>query len=486
MPPVIPDPLLERLSELVHAQLGWHYPRERWRDLVRAAEAVAPELGFEDGASCARGLVAGPLTRRHIDALVSHLTVGETYFLRESRSFEILGHDILARIVESRRDSGRSLRLWSAGCCTGEEAYSLAILLRELLPDIAEWNVTLLATDVNPRFLHKASKGVYGEWSFRGTPQWVRNKYFSKDAKGLWAIDPEVQRMVRFAALNLAEDGYPSATTDTCMMDLILCRNVLMYFAPGAAAGVVRRFHGALADGGWLLLSSSEISHVECPQFQSVDFGGAVFMRKCPEPARPARNPDLDVAPLRAAAAEAQDAKAAAPETADCAAGGAYAEAVSLYERGLYAEVIAKLESCLTAPPAGGAVTALLARACANLGQLERAHDWCTRALAADKLEPGMHYLQASILLEQGELERAASALHRTLYLDPDFVLAHFTLGNLMLRSGKFSESNRCFENAQNLLMHYGQDEVLPESSQITAGRLAAIIGAIQRTETAA
>ena len=97
-----------------------------------------------------------------------------------------------------------------------------------------------------------------------------------------------------------------------------------------------------------------------------------------------------------------------------------------------------------------------------------------------------MHYLLASILLEQGDLERAASALQRSLYLDPDFVLAHFALGNLMLRSGKPSESNRCFENARTLLARYGQDEVLPESSEITAGRLAAILGAIHRTETAA
>ena len=400
MAPAIPDPLLERLSDLVHAQLGWHYPRERWRDLGRATEAVALELGFEDGASCARGLVAGPMTRRQIDALVSRLTVGETYFLRESRSFEVLGHDILARIVESRRDAGRSLRLWSAGCCTGEEAYSLAILLRELLPDISGWNVTLLATDVNPRFLHKASQGVYGEWSFRGTPQWVRNKYFTKTAKGLWAIDPEVHRMVRFAPLNLAEEGYPSPTTDTCVMDLILCRNVLMYFAPGAAAAVVRRFHGALADGGWLLLSASEISHVECPQFQSVDFGGAVFMRKNPAPARPAPAPFLAVPRALEAAADAVGTVEGAPVAAERAAGGEYAEALSYYERGRYAEAAAKLEPIFTGTFAGGSETgaigsappalalALLARAYANLGHLERAHDWCTRALAADKLEP--------------------------------------------------------------------------------------------------
>src|SRR5690606_22191296 len=109
-------------------------------------------------------------------------------------------------LVRARSRGHKRLRIWSAACCTGEEAYSLAIGLREVLPDIGDWQIEILGTDINRRFLQKGTTGVYGEWSFRGVPADIRRRYFRPTDDGSWTVAPEIKRMVRFARLNLVQD----------------------------------------------------------------------------------------------------------------------------------------------------------------------------------------------------------------------------------------------------------------------------------------
>jgi chemotaxis protein methyltransferase CheR len=130
----------------------------------------------------------------------------------------------------------------------------------------------------------------------------------------------------------------------------------------------------------------------------------------------------------------------------------------------------------LSARPADAQALALLARAYANQGQLSEAQQWCERALAANKLDPGLHYLRATILLERGDVAAAKVALTRSLYLDQDFVLAHFALGNLARQQKECKEAQKYFGNVHLLLRHYQPDDVLPESEGMTAGRLAQIM----------
>jgi chemotaxis protein methyltransferase CheR len=118
------DQLNMSLSDLLAAQTGLHFPAERWRDLARGIAAAAPAFGMPDAESCARWLLSAPLTRHQIEVLANHLTVGETYFFREKMSFEALEQHILPQLIRMRA-SERRLRIWSAGCCTGEEPYSV-------------------------------------------------------------------------------------------------------------------------------------------------------------------------------------------------------------------------------------------------------------------------------------------------------------------------------------------------------------------------
>jgi chemotaxis protein methyltransferase CheR len=190
--------------------------------------------------------------------------------------------------MRARGEHARRLRVWSAGCATGEEPYSIAISINKVVPAVQDWHVTLLATDINPRFQQTALEGLYREWSFRDTPPWIKAQYFSRQPGGRLAILPAIQRMVTFAYLNLVDDVYPSLLTNTTAMDVIFCRNVLMYLAPEQAKKVVHRLHHALADGGWLIVSPSETSQALFASFQTVNLPGAILYRKptsCKSPA---------------------------------------------------------------------------------------------------------------------------------------------------------------------------------------------------------
>ncbi len=277
----VPDFLRAQLSEMIAERMGLHFPPERWADLERGLAGAAKEFDLADVAACVEWLLSAALTKAQLEVLASYLTVGETYFFREKKTFDVFAESILPELIHARRAGERRLRIWSAACCTGEEPYSLAILLSQVIPDLADWHVTILATDINERFLKKAAAGVYGEWSFRESPAWFKDRYFRRTADGHYAILPEIKKRVTFAHLNLAEDVFPSLETDTNAMDLIFCRNVLMYFTlPQARKVVEKSAPRAGADEGWLVVSPCESSQVLFSHFAAVNFPGVILYRK--------------------------------------------------------------------------------------------------------------------------------------------------------------------------------------------------------------
>ena len=493
----VPGALLAQFNDFVSVHMGIHFPPERWPDLERGVQTAAREFGFRDEQSCLHWLMSAPLTKLQIEVLAASLTVGETYFFREKRCFEVLEQRILPDLVRERREHGKRLRLWSAACCTGEEAYSLAILLRRVIPDLQAWNVAILATDINPHFLHKAALGVFGEWSFRDAPTWLKDLYFTRPVANRYEILPEIRRMVTFSHLNLVQDVYPSLLTDTNAMDVILCRNVLMYFAPQYAQRAITNLCHCLVGHGWLILSACEAPDIP-PAYTRLDMDGVIVYRKKDSA------PPLDSAEQPPAGeplavhfptyvepppppTQATIASVAVPR-ADAGAGllsEATAEAIALYAQGDYRGAADRLQQLALHSP-DPPVIALLARCLANQGQLADALGWCDRLIAAEKLNPSAHYLRATILQEQGAQEEAIRALQRALFLDANFVVAHFALGNLARAHGKPGEAARHFRNALRLLRTKQPDDILPESDGIVAGRLAEIITALMEEVPAA
>jgi chemotaxis protein methyltransferase CheR len=191
--------------------------------------------------------------------LIHAVTIGETYFFSNSPQLEALRMEVFPALINERRKAGiLQLRIWSAGCATGEEPYSIAIMLRELLPDIEAWNISLLATDINVNFLQEARAGLYRNKSFRNeTPEVVRERWFISGEND-FQIKPIIQKMVSFRHLNLITDDYPSYDSSTMHMDVILCRNVTIYFSSDTTRQVASRFYRALNHNGWLVVGHSE------------------------------------------------------------------------------------------------------------------------------------------------------------------------------------------------------------------------------------
>src|SRR5688572_4470373 len=287
-----------RLSDLVAERTGLHFPPERYPDLERGLAEAAAASGFATSGEYASWLLSTELAAPELRSLASHLTIGETYFFRERPAFDALASQILPQIIARRRAGERRLRLWSAACSTGEEAYSLAILAHQLLPDIEDWQVSVLGTDINPRFLARAQAGIYGEWSFRDTAPELRERYFERLDDKRYEIKPALRRLVTFAELNLAADSFPWLATDTNAMDVILCRNVLIYFTPEHTRALVEKLRRALLDDAWLIVSPAEYSQAVFAEFTATNFPGTVLYRKRTPRAAPAAAP---VAPRFAA-----------------------------------------------------------------------------------------------------------------------------------------------------------------------------------------
>lgn len=463
-----------RVGKFVADRLGLHFAPERSADLQRHLTDAATELGFDNVGSCIDWLLSSGLTRPQLEVLASHLTVGETYFFRDPRMFDVLRSVLLPRIIDTKQERGRRLRVWSAGCASGEEAYSLAILLRQVLPDVDSWPVTVLATDINAKLLRKASAAVYGDWSFRGGAPALKSGYFSRVSKREHVVRPEIQRMVTFEPLNLAEDVYPSLATNTNAMDLILCRNVLMYFTRAQARSVVRKLHDALIDGGYLIVSPTEMSQDLFKEFVTVtESGVCVYQKKRREP--PPQQDAVRWIEPDASFASASDMLPVGPAAATATPEPSLSRSPAwLYEHGEYLEAIELLTQ--QAAHSGPGRFSLLVRSLANLGRLHEAREWCDRWIATHKLDAAAYYLRGVVLIECGVVGDARRSLQQAVYLDPEFALAHFALATLARRAGRTTDARRHFANARQILSRLQADDLLPESDGLTAGRLAETI----------
>ena len=503
----IANPLMQQLNDMVATRMGLYFPLERQVDLERGVVSAAKEFGYNDTASCIQWLLSSTLTQNQIEVLASHLTIGETYFFRDSATFQALEEHILPELIRRRRGKNQQLRIWSAACATGEEPYSVAILLQKLIGNMDGWNISILATDINPQAIKKARLGIYNNWSFRECPLPVKDKYFSRHKNGQFEISFDIRRMVTFCYHNLAIDPYPSLASNTNAMDIILCRNVLMYFNRDIADLALSNFSKCLVEGGWLMVSPCDIPQGSNPGLQYVSHSGTILYRKdghltseietgfpgetpfsLPieyslftfEPLPSLQKDALEInrpheSPEPLAVQNEKSKPAKAPQSQ-------YQQALALFTHGAYAQA-EKVISSVPTDKVDARMMILLARICANQGRLEAALHHCQKSIEVDKSNPHSRYLLANIMQELGRVQEAIVALNQTLYLDPNFVLAYFTMGNIALRQGDVRKSQKHFENALHLLSTRNQDDAMLGDGDISAGRLAEIIRSTIRVE---
>lgn len=466
----------ERFRDLILERSGLYFPEERRQTLSRGLTEALRASSRNSLSEYYDLLRQSPGASHEWDTLVSALTIGETYFFRNKSHFDALAQHILPEIITCQGLLNRRIRIWSAGCATGEEPYSVAILLRELIPNLHSWNILILATDINREALRKAREGVYGTWSFRGVEKRIQERYFHPNGHGQYALNNEIKNMVTFDYLNLVEDCYPSLITNTSGMDLILCRNVTIYFSPEATQKVITRFYHSLTEGGWFIPGSSEPNMVFYRDFQQKNFPGAVVYQKPRVETRAPRMPEFELQmpvvkatePLLKGAEEGKERPSPAPDP--------YQTALELVRAGRLDDALLKLYEKLDQDPDFMPTYHMLGKIYANKGDLEEAQNWCARAIKKDKLHPQPYYI-LSLIYQQDDLsDMALQALKTAIYLDREFILAHYHLAQLYRQRGKKRQAYKSLQNVQRLLEGRPPDEPIPEGDGLLAGRLLELV----------
>jgi len=323
------------------------------------------------------------------DALVDELTIGETYFFRETAHFDVVRRLVIPWLRESARD--RMIRVWSAGCSSGEEPYSLAILFEQ--EELAD-RLHLVATDISHRALAAARIGRYRSWALRGLDATSIARYFRRES-GSFVLDERIRRRVELRHQNLALPGYPSTSSDLYEMDLIFCRNVLLYFDAENVAKVARRLRDSLAPGGWLLTASTDPLLEDCEGHATeLGEGYVCYRRRRPSSLRPSAPVRIDGTPPRVELPRSSSRLRVAEHSDSSAAAPHHRHAMVLADAGAEDLAVLELQRAIRLDPSFVAshlvLGALLAKLGDRVGALAAfgiAHDLCG-ALPPDSIVP--------------------------------------------------------------------------------------------------
>ena len=404
------------------------------------------------------------------ESLLDEVTVGETYFFRNPEHFELLRARVLPALLRARGAS-HTLQVWSAGCATGEEAYSLAMVLDgEGLLERAR----VIGSDIAPGALEKARNAYYREWSLRGLDPQIQARWLQSE-HGQTRVCERIRRSVRFLQLNLAEASYPSPQSGLGSLDLIFCRNVLIYFDPATIAAVERRLFAALAPGGWLIAGPSDPMLGKHAGFEVVITDHGLCYRRPGVPEL-----DLELAqdasgPLHAydepdpAAFDWQERASAVDDGAAHADGDTYRE-----PRADDHEPPAAVPADTLAPARERESAATHVRAVWSARGAHEGLIACDHALVRDAMSAELHYLRAVLLIDLGRDDDALQAARRTLYLESGLAIAQFTLGSILERAGRAHAARRPYANAYEATIALPANAPLPLAEGVRAGALAA------------
>lgn len=440
--PVIGDPFYPRLKTYILAYTGLAYYSDRDEDFAAVIDRRLAELEMDTCAAYLQ-LLESQTGQSELNVLIAQLTVGETYFFRHQEQFDAL-RDLVLPDILSRKQSSRQLRIWSAGCATGAEPYSIAILLKrhfEAQLQWGGWQVSIIGTDINQEYLRQARKGLYAEWALRSTPEDLRLACFSRSGN-LWEIASEYKEVVSFQYHNLVKDPFPAA--QECEgFDLIVCRNVTIYFDQEVTRAIVAQFYQSLDRGGWLVVGHTEPSAETFRAFKTVNADGVTLYCKSERALAPSAAPGIT------------------PEAAEPSLAVAPVKALPPANNGHEKKRSPLSEEDLSEM-----------RRLANHGDWESAARHCRSLLSRNSLNPVVHFYHALVLDHMGLLAEAERSYRQAIYLDRNFVLAHYHLGLTLQRENNVPQAARCFENVLTLLTRVQEEHILAEGDDISPASL--------------
>jgi chemotaxis protein methyltransferase CheR len=457
---------MERFRDLIGRQIGLRFDNTKLGFLSEVLQRRLRELG-RDGDSYLWGLDYEP-PPGELEALARELTVGETYFFRNNEQFRALAEIALPDRMRVERWP-RMLRLLSAGCSSGEEAYSLAMVVRESVSD-PSWDVSVRAVDLNPAALGKATRGRYSRWALRETEDETRRRWFREDGRD-YVLDERVRAMVAFEQANLAADSPDLWRPAT--YDVIFCRNVLMYFEPEQMRAVVARIARSLAPGGYLFLGHAETLRGVSDSFQLCN-SHATFYHQLKDATVPLDERVVRLAPRATAsrvlplvndtawfdqirlaservaallpmAPAADEADIAASEPVDTG------HALDLVRQERFGEALDHVRTRRTASPSDIDALLLEAVLLMHTGQFGAADEAAYRLLQAGRNEGGAHYILALNREHAGDHAGAIEHHRAAAAFDPAFAMPRLHLGLLLRRAGEQEAARREFAQAAGL-----------------------------------
>ena len=489
---------IEQFRALVTCHLGLQHEDGKLdylADVMRQRMQSVGRPRFESYAAYLGHLRALPNGAAEWRVLAEQLTVSETFFFRNTDNFLALAELVLPERIRANAQT-KQLRILSAGCSSGDEPYSLAIMVREALPDLDDWDVKIIGIDINPATLLKATQARYSEWALRATSEDRRRRYFQADGAD-FVLAPEIQKMVSFEERNLVDDD--PLFWAPLAYDLVFCRNVLMYFSRETARGVVRRIRQALRPRGFLFLGHAETLRGITPEFHLCHTNDTFYYQKpdaCDASAKaswaaPRDEPEEDLLPevvelstnwadvIQHAAtriATLADARMRSPDQAAplvaqthtqthtgsqaCMTAAPRAWDLSLVLEAVRQERFADALELIGSLPADSNEDpdALLLRAVllTNHGRLKESEEVCRRLLDLDELNAGARYLMALCREHDGDANGAIEHGQTAIYLDPGFAMPHLHLGILAKRAGDAATAHR--ELGQALVLLASED----------------------------
>ncbi len=476
MTTLVAEEELERFQVLVAERLGLLIPDMQLEALAALLRERVDANGGIDVLTYLASLAAGPNAERELRTIAEALTIGETYFFRTPDHWRAFGELVLPALAAAAGPT-RLLRLLSAGCASGDEAYTMAMVVRACLPAEAQARVEILGVDINQGFLAKAHEARYSSWSLRGVPEHVCRGYFRRDAHG-FRLDPGLRDMVTFEVRNLLADDpefwRPQA------FDAIFCRNVGIYFSPDATRRLIARFARALVPGGYLFLGPAESLRGISRDFHLQHTHQTFYYQRREAPGTAGRPLDLaswtnstataasTASPVPLALEDSwveaiQHASERISRLAEGVAPPANAQAETPRNHGLteaiekfrderFGETLTILRGLPTETSADPDVKLLMATALTNAGELAAAEEVCREVLTLDELSAGAHYLLALCREHAGDLPAAVVHDETAIYLDTAFAMPHLHMGLMAARAGEQARARAAFERAQALL----------------------------------
>ena len=382
--------------------------------------------------------------------LLDEVTIQETHFFRNPPQVRALRAHVLPELLRAAAGGERRLRIWSAGCSTGEEPYTIAMILRELLPTTAGWDVKVVATDVSERALAAARDGVYGSRAVQLASPEELARFFVARADGRYAVRPEVRELVEFRHHNLVTEPPPFPPSDR--LDLVLCRNVTIYFSRETTRDLVSRLHAVLRDGGYLFLGHAETLWQVSDEFRLVALGSgesAAFVYR-----------RLDGPP-----AEGAERRAVLPDrrTADEPPPGPDRRKGPRRAWEALRRVTQEPPSRTAPRPRDPDDLLAQARTAVAEGRYADAARLADLVSQEDPLQAAAHRLRGGALVALGRDDDALVAFRKAVYLDPDDGMAHFELAGALARCGHAAAAVREYRAAADVLSRRPRGAPAPE-----------------------